>query len=67
LRPGEVATADDIRDFCRGRIAYFKAPAVIRFVDAFPTTLSGKIQKFRMREMEMGRQKLESAGSVKTA
>ena len=53
LRPGEAATADGIRDFCRGRISYFKIPAVIRFVDAFPTTLSGKIQKFRMREMEM--------------
>jgi fatty-acyl-CoA synthase len=56
LRPGEAATAEGIRDFCQGRIAYFKVPAVIRFVDAFPTTLSGKIQKFRMREMEMGRQ-----------
>jgi fatty-acyl-CoA synthase len=62
LRPGEAAIADDIRDFCRGRISYFKVPEVIRFVDTFPTTLSGKIQKFRMREMELGRQKLESVG-----
>ncbi len=53
LRPGEVATVEDIRSFCRERISYFKMPEVIRFVDSFPTTLSGKIQKFRIREMEM--------------
>jgi len=58
LRPGEAATADDIRGFCQGRISYFKVPALIRFVDAFPTTLSGKIQKFRMREMETDARKL---------
>jgi fatty-acyl-CoA synthase len=58
LRPGEAAAAHDILNFCRGRISYFKVPEVIRFVDAFPTTLSGKIQKFRMREMEMAGQKL---------
>jgi fatty-acyl-CoA synthase len=63
LRPGEAATAEDIRDFCRGRISYFKVPEVIRFVDAFPTTLSGKIQKFRMREIELGKQKIESVGT----
>jgi fatty-acyl-CoA synthase len=63
LRPGEIATSEDIRDFCRGKIAYFKTPEVIRFVDAFPTTLSGKIQKFRIREMEMGLQKTERVGT----
>jgi len=67
LRAGEAATADDIREFCCGRIAYFKVPQAIRFVDTFPTTLSGKIQKFRMREMEIARQKLEQSGNVKTA
>jgi fatty-acyl-CoA synthase len=53
LRSGEVATPEEIRNFCRDRISYFKVPEVIRFVDSFPTTLSGKIQKFRIREMEM--------------
>jgi fatty-acyl-CoA synthase len=52
LRPGEVATAEEFHDFCRGRIAYFKIPQCIRFVDSFPTTVSGKIQKFRIREIE---------------
>ena len=53
LVDGENATEEDIRDFCRGRIAYFKIPAHIRFVQSFPTTVSGKIQKFRIREIEV--------------
>jgi fatty-acyl-CoA synthase len=53
LKTGETATAEEIRAFCAGRIASFKIPERIRFVDSFPTTLSGKIQKFRMREIEM--------------
>ncbi len=53
LKAGETATAEEIQQFCRGRIAHFKIPQRIRFVDSFPTTLSGKIQKFRIREMEL--------------
>jgi fatty-acyl-CoA synthase len=53
LKPGETASADEIREFCRGKIAYFKIPEIIRFVDSFPTTTSGKIQKFRIREIEI--------------
>jgi len=53
LKPGELATAAEIQEFCRNRIAHFNIPQRIRFVDSFPTTLSGKIQKFRIREMEM--------------
>ena len=70
LRPGDPTTAEDIRSFCRERISYFKVPEVIRFVDSFPTTLSGKIQKFRIRELEMSsRQKPEivERGSDMTA
>ena len=52
LRPGTVLDADGLRARCKGRIAGFKVPALIRFVDAFPTTASGKVQKFRMREIE---------------
>jgi fatty-acyl-CoA synthase len=51
LHPGEEATADEIRDFCRGNIAHFKIPGEIRFVEEFPMTVTGKLQKFRMREM----------------
>jgi len=50
LRDGERATADDIRAFCQGQIAHYKIPRHIKFVDAFPMTVTGKIQKFLMRE-----------------
>ena len=50
LRPGHTATEDEIRDFCRGQIASYKIPRYVRFVSEFPMTVTGKIQKFRMRE-----------------
>jgi fatty-acyl-CoA synthase len=50
LRDGQTATADDIRAFCRGQIAHYKVPRHIRFVDAFPMTITGKVQKFLMRQ-----------------
>jgi fatty-acyl-CoA synthase len=50
LRQGHTATEDEIRDFCRGQIATFKIPRYTRFVTEFPMTVTGKIQKFRMRE-----------------
>jgi fatty-acyl-CoA synthase len=49
LRPGETATAEEIQHFCRGQIAHYKIPRYIRFVDAFPMTVTGKVQKFMMR------------------
>jgi len=45
-----VLTEDDIKQFCRGKIARFKVPRHVRFVDSFPMTVSGKVQKFRMRD-----------------
>jgi fatty-acyl-CoA synthase len=51
LRPGETATADEIRDFCDGKIAHFKIPRYIKFVDEFPMTVTGKVQKYVMRKM----------------
>jgi len=51
LREGEVATEDEIRNFCKGRIAHFKIPRYIRFVETFPMTVTGKVQKFKMREI----------------
>jgi fatty-acyl-CoA synthase len=49
-RDGVEASADEIRAFCRGQIAHYKIPRYIKFVDGFPTTTSGKIQKYKMRE-----------------
>jgi fatty-acyl-CoA synthase len=46
LQPGASVGADDMREFCRGQIAHFKIPRYIKFVDSFPTTATGKVQKF---------------------
>ena len=50
LRDGESASAEDIRAFCEGQIAHYKIPAYVRFVEDFPLTVTGKIQKFMMRD-----------------
>jgi fatty-acyl-CoA synthase len=50
LKPGAAAEADEIRAFCRGQIAHYKIPRHIRFVEAFPMTVTGKVQKFVMRD-----------------
>ena len=50
LRQGEDASEEDIRDFCRGQIAHYKVPRYVRFVDEMPLTVTGKVQKFAMRE-----------------
>ena len=50
LHAGASATEDEIRVFCRGKIAHFKIPRYVRFVDDFPMTVTGKVQKYLMRE-----------------
>jgi fatty-acyl-CoA synthase len=50
IRAGETLTEEEVRDFCRDQIAHYKVPRHIRFVDDFPMTVTGKIQKFIMRE-----------------
>jgi fatty-acyl-CoA synthase len=51
LKEGETATAEEIREFCRGKISRHKIPRYIEFTDSYPMTASGKIQKFKLREM----------------
>jgi fatty-acyl-CoA synthase len=67
LRAGHSASEGEIREFCRGKIAHYKIPHYIRFVDSFPMTITGKIQKFRMREAEVRDRGLERATRVETA
>jgi fatty-acyl-CoA synthase len=67
LKPGTTTTSEEVRDFCRGRIAHYKIPRYIKFVDAFPMTVTGKIQKFIMRNQSIQELGLEAAASVKTA
>lgn len=54
LKPGQSATAEEIRAFCRGQISHHKVPLYVRFVPEFPMTATGKPQKFAMREQIMG-------------
>ena len=67
LRDGETATEQEIRDYCRGRIAHFKVPRYVKFVDAFPMTVTGKVQKFLMRQSSVEELGLGAAAAVKTA
>ena len=67
LRPGLDATEEEIRGFCQGQIAYYKIPEHVRFVDDFPATLSGKIQKYKIREFEIEARGLQSVASAATA
>lgn len=67
LKAGESMAEEEVRDYCRGRIAHFKIPQYIRFVDAFPMTVTGKVQKFRIREQEIEALGLQSAAEIKTA
>ena len=53
LNSGETATPEEMREFCQGRIARFKIPRHVRFVETFPMTASGKVQKFKLREMHI--------------
>jgi fatty-acyl-CoA synthase len=50
LRAGEISDEAEIRGFCQGRIAHYKVPRYVRFVDAFPMTVTGKVQKFEIRQ-----------------
>jgi fatty-acyl-CoA synthase len=67
LRPGVESTEAEIREFCQGQIAYYKIPEYVRFVDSFPATLSGKIQKYKIREFEIEARGLQSVANAATA
>ena len=67
LKAGESCCEKEIRDFCEGKIAYFKIPEYIRFVESFPMTVSGKVQKFKIREQEIRERHLEEVAGIQTA
>src|SRR6266550_2599098 len=66
-RPGMDVSREDLVAFCRGRIATFKIPCFWKFVEEFPTTVTGKVQKFRMREMAVAELGLQVAATQRTA
>jgi fatty-acyl-CoA synthase len=67
LREGTELSGEDVREFCAGRIAHYKIPRYVRFTDEFPMTVTGKVQKFKMRETSVAELGLEAAGQVRTA
>jgi fatty-acyl-CoA synthase len=67
LHAGEALDEPALREYCQGQIAHFKIPRYIRFVDQFPMTVTGKLQKFRMREIEVERRAAEDEQSQQTA
>ena len=67
LRPGASVTDEELAAFCRGQIATFKIPRYWKRVDAFPMTVTGKIQKFRMREIAIEELQLEQVAAMATA
>ncbi len=67
LKEGQSVGGDELREWCRGKIASFKIPRYWRFVDGFPMTVTGKVQKFKMRETSIAELHREAAGSVETA
>ena len=67
VRPGAELTADDVRAFCVGKIAHYKVPRYVHFTDGFPMTVTGKVQKFKMREASISELGLEAASQTRTA
>ncbi len=67
LRPGCELTAEQVREFCAGKIAHYKIPRYVRVTGQFPMTVTGKVQKFKMRETSIAELGLEPAGQIQTA
>ena len=67
LRAGQSATEEEIRSFCAESLAHFKVPRLIRFVEGFPTTVTGKVQKYKIREQAVRDLGLDADTSIETA
>jgi fatty-acyl-CoA synthase len=61
LKSGVTMTEEEVREFCKGKIANYKIPKYVRFVDSYPMTASGKIQKFKLREMAIRELQLDES------
>ena len=67
LRPGASLTEDEVKAYCKGQIAHFKIPRYVKFVDSFPMTVTGKVQKFKMRDEATEELGLGDAAAIATA
>jgi fatty-acyl-CoA synthase len=64
LKPGETLTEDALREYCAGRLAHYKVPRYLVVTDDFPMTVTGKVQKFKMREASIERLGLSAAATT---
>ncbi|HEX3920788.1 MAG TPA: AMP-binding protein [Streptosporangiaceae bacterium] len=67
LRPGAQLSQEEVRGYCTGKIAHYKVPRYVRFTPDFPMTVTGKVQKFKMRETSIAELGLEAASQTRTA
>jgi fatty-acyl-CoA synthase len=67
LKPGASLTDEEVKAYCRGRIAHYKVPRYVVFVEEYPTTVTGKVQKFKLRELGIERFGLQKAAGMETA
>jgi fatty-acyl-CoA synthase len=67
LKPGATLTEEELKAYCRGKIAHYKVPRYVVFVAEFPTTVTGKVQKFKLRELGVERFGLQRAAKTETA
>jgi len=67
LRPDAELTVEEIREYCSGKIAHYKIPKYVRFTGEFPMTITGKIQKYKMREASIAELGLQAASETPTA
>jgi fatty-acyl-CoA synthase len=67
LRQGQDLTEEELKAYCAGQIAHFKVPRYVRFTDEFPMTVTGKVQKFKMREVSTTELGLETIAGTSTA
>jgi fatty-acyl-CoA synthase len=67
LKPGGRLTEEEVKEFCKGKIAHYKVPRYVVFVDEYPTTVTGKVQKFKLRELGVERFALHRAAATETA
>jgi fatty-acyl-CoA synthase len=67
VREGASLTAEDVRAYCKGKIAHYKIPRYVMFVEGWPMTVSGKVQKYKMRETSIAELGLEDAAKIVTA
>ena len=63
VKKGGELTEEEVKEFCRGKIANYKIPKYVRFVESYPMTASGKIQKFKLSEMAIRELQLDGGGA----